>query len=733
MKKQILICGLAALTATTMLFAANDKLTFFKGSKKVRTVRVDDISEITYTDPEDGGFKKMRVAFSDTDPLEMEIDGFDRIDYVEGLPDNPLHVVVEPHYACATLHITTDDPGAYYRVSGCPVADLEGVPEEEWADRLFSDNVAFCQQVAASNGKQLCDFPMDAIFDSGDFDRDWWPSTVLLPDEESVLLFYTGEVEGNDINMTTEPLLVKFRTKKAEVLNTEYDVEVEFNSNTYTVKANARDIEGSDRDIPFYIEVYTKAQVEETGLEQLTVQSLQMLEQIIYRTDRTWADAMYYTSCERTYTNTRVGDEMVAVAYGCEYGVINTPFFTKEFTVPVPEISSDATFELSLDPISTSEYSLSVTPSDSDIKWTGMLVESSRIPDDYSRSAYVSNIIYYENSTNPGWKENERLVHVGAASGISTQSGLLCGNYMSVGKEYSILIFGIDDGGGVITDILEQKVTPKSASTNMKLDMSFSNFRENGNTNYLDVNIVPSDKEAKYVFDYLPDDNACAQLDCTDEEFIERYVSVSGEYLGNATYTGDMQKLMSMTSKYDNTLGVWRFGYYIAFAFGYDGEATSGVYAFKVNAATGEAELIRAPQEGKELTFEVELKDFQNAGNSNHITADVKPSDKDMKYVMDILPNSNSLLLANLSDEEFVEQYTAEQGQYLSNMTYTGDVEKKFAMGQEWNSVLGTWAWGKYTIFIFGYDGEQTSRLLMYEVNAETGEYTQIRGGEPAE
>lgn len=170
---------------------------------------------------------------------------------------------------------------------------------------------------------------------------------------------------------------------------------------------------------------------------------------------------------------------------------------------------------------------------------------------------------------------------------------------MSVGKEYSILIFGIDAGGGVITDILEQKVTPKSASADVKLDMSFSNFRENGNTNYLDVNIVPSDKEAKYVFDYLPEDNVCVQLDCTDEEF--------------------------------------------------------------------------------------------------------------------------------------VEQYTAVQGQYLSNMTYTGDVEKKFAMGQEWNSVLGTWAWGKYTIFIFGYDGEQTSRLLMYEVNAETGEYTQIRGGEPTE
>ena len=733
MKKQILICGLAALTATTMLFAANDKLTFFKGSKKVKTVRVDDISEITYTDPEEGGFKKMRVAFSDTDPLEMEIDGFDRIDYVEGLPDNPLHVTVEPHYACASLQIRTDDPEAYYRVAGCPVADLENVPEEEWMDRLFNDDVEYCRQVASGYGMQLSDFSMGTIFSQGDQDRDWWPSTILLADEEAVLLFYTGVTEGNDIIMTTEPLLVKFRTKKAEALNTEYDVDVEFNSNTYTVKANARDIEGTDRDIPFYIDVYSKEQVDAVGIEQLAVQSLQTVEQMIYRTGQTWNDVVYNTTGEKTYTNTRVGDELVAVAFGCEYGVINTQFYTKEFTVPVPEKTSDATFELTVDPTSTSEYTLSVTPSDTEIKWTGMLVESANIPDEYTRAAYVSNAIFYKNRMTPLWMEDGNLVHVGAAEGISTQSGLLSGTYMTVGTEYSILIFGVDDGGGVITDIVEQKVTPQSQSTSLKLDLSFSNFRENGSYNYLDVNIVPSDKNAKYVFDCLPDDNSCAQLDCTDEEFIARYVEVSGQYLDRTTYTGDLQKSVSMSSKYDTTLGVWRFGYYIAFAFGYDGEATSGLYVFRINAATGETEVLRAPGDAPELTFNVELKDFEEAGSYHFITCAVQPSDKEMKYVMDILPNSNAFISTDMSDEEFVTAYTEAQGQYLNRTTYTGDQDKKFSMGQEWNGTLGTWTWGKYNIFIFGYDGEQTSRLLMYEVNAETGEYTQIRGAEPAE
>ena len=101
------------------------------------------------------------------------------------------------------------------------------------------------------------------------------------------------------------------------------------------------------------------------------------------------------------------------------------------------------------------------------------------------------------------------------------------------------------------------------------------------------------------MFDYLPDDNASVQLDCTDQEFIDRYVSIAGSYLNLYTYTGDTNKSMSMGSKFDSTLGMWRFGYYIAFAFGYDGEATSGLYVFKVNAGTGEVEVLRSPEQAE--------------------------------------------------------------------------------------------------------------------------------------
>lgn len=725
MKKHILLCGLAALTATAVLFAANDKLVFFKDKTKVRTVRVDEISGISYTGQDAGGFSKMHIAFGDADPLEIDIDEFSRIEYVEGLPDNPLHVTVEPHHTCATLHITSDDPGAYYRVSGFPAYDLRNIPEEEWTDYIFNDDVAFCQNVAISSGKQLCDFAMSDIFHSGDLDRDFWPSSILLPDEECVLLFYTGEVEGNDIHMTTEPLLVKFRTKKAEFENTEYDLDVDFISNTFTVKANAVESEDSDPDIPFYIEVYNKSDVEATGLETLVASDMAALENIIYRTGSSWGEAMFRTTGERTYTNTRVGDQKVAVAFGCEYGVITTPFFTKEFTVPVPAKTSDATFELNIDPVSTSEYSLDVTPSDADIRWAGMLVESSKIPDDYTRAATVSSTICFLNQTSPSWKD--RYVHSGAVSGVSTQSGLVSGNYMSVGTEYSILIFGVDDNGCVITDILEHKVTPQSSAANLSIGITFSDFRQNGNVNYLTANLVPSDKEAKYVFDCLPDDNACVQLDCTDEEFIDRYVAVSGEYLDMHVYTGDQAKIMSMSNKFDSTLGMWKFGYYIAFAFGYDGEATSGLYVYKINAATGETELLRSPAES--LSLDVEIKDFTEVSASeNHITASVRPSDPDAKYVMDILPASNTLMMLDLTDEEFVQEYTAVQGQWLSRFTYTGDQEKVFSMGKEWNTALGMYMYGKYYIFMFGYDGEQTSPLQMFEVDAATGTYTQVRG-----
>lgn len=727
MKKMILSCGLAAIAAT-MLYAQNDKLEFYKGLHMVEKVYVDDIKEISYAEPADLGFKSMRIDLGDGNQKVIDLDGVDRINYREGLPDNPLQVTIDPHHACATLHITSSDPNAYYRVSGAPVADLEDIPEAEWVDYLFEDDVQYCQAIAESYGRTLSDFGMDAIFHKGDLTRDWWPTTYLFPDEEVALLFYTATVDGNDVNLTTEPMLVKFRTKKAEKVDTQYDIDVEFNSNTYTIKANAKDIEGTDRNIPFYIDLYTKEQVESSSLEDLTLLTLHMLEQTIYDTGHTWGDSMYYTQGERTVTNTCVGDEMVAVVYGCEYGVITTDFYTKEFTVPVPEVTNDATFTVEATRASNSEYMLDVTPSDPSIKWAGMLIESSKIPDDYSRSQQVSSTICFLNKTNPYWMDG--LVRQGHVADVSTQAGLISGNYMTVGMEYSILVFGVDDNGGVITNINETKITPTSQQAHLDLDITFSDYTDNGNTSYLTANIIPNDKEAKYVFDYLPDDNASAQLDCTDQEFIERYVSIQGEYLSNVMHTGDLSKTMSMGKKFNSTLGMWQYGYYIAFAFGYDGEATSGLYAFRVNAATGETELLRAPEPQTELTIDVQVNNFRpNDTYTNYIDAVITPSDKEARYVLDILPNSNYLISAGLSDEQFVADYVAAQGEYLSNFVYTGDKTKTFSLGQEWNSTLGMWQFGKETIFCFGYDGEQTTELMMFEVDGATGAVTQVRGG----
>lgn len=726
MKKIILSCGLAALAAT-MLFAQNDKLVFFKNSEKVESVRVDDVKGITYVKDADPGFKSMKLDLGDNDPLVIDLDEFDRIDYTEGLPDNPLSVTVDPHHACATLHITTSDPDAYYRVAGAPVADLDQVPEVQWIDYLFEADERECQEIAASYGATLSDFQMESIFHKGDLTRDWWPTTYLFPDEEVALVFYTAKVEGNNFVLTSEPMLVKFRTKKAELCNTEYDVDVTFNSNTYTIKATAKNIEGSDRNIPFYIDLYTKEQIESSNLDDLTLVTLAQLEQNIYNSNKTWADAMYYTEGERTVTNTRVGDEMVAVVYGCEYGVITTPYFIKEFTVPVPEVTSDATFTVNATAASTSEYMLNVSPSDPSVKWTGMLIESSKIPDEYTKSKEVSSTIRFLNITSPSWQD--RLVHQGNAENVSTQSGLIYGNLMSVGTEYSVLIFGIDDNGCVITEINETKITPQSQAADLSLELSFSDFEINGTTAHLTAHIVPSDKNAKYVFNYLPEDNACAQLDCTDEEFIERYVSVEGQYLSNNVYTGDLDKRMAMGQKYDSTLGMWKFGYYIAFAFGYDGEATSGLYAYRINAATGEAELLRAPEPQSGLSINLAIDNFRpNDSQTNFVDVHVTPSDKEAKYVLDKLPSSHYMISSNLSDEQFIADYVAVQGTYLSSAIYSGDLNKTFSMGQSWNNDLGMFEFGNYTFFCYGYDGEQTSDLLMFEVNGKTGEVTQLRG-----
>ena len=77
------------------------------------------------------------------------------------------------------------------------------------------------------------------------------------------------------------------------------------------------------------------------------------------------------------------------------------------------------------------------------------------------------------------------------------------------------------------------------------------------------------------------------------EEFIADYVAAEGSWL--ELFTGEKTRKMSFSSSYDSSAGGYVFKPYILFVFGYDGETTSELYMYRIDAGTGAMEQLRGP------------------------------------------------------------------------------------------------------------------------------------------
>lgn len=129
----------------------------------------------------------------------------------------------------------------------------------------------------------------------------------------------------------------------------------------------------------------------------------------------------------------------------------------------------------------------------------------------------------------------------------------------------------------------------------------------------------------------------------------------------------------------------------------------------------------------KDLTFEFTFDDVTGTGDYfRELKMRVKPSDKKEKYVIEYLPASHYVVSDDKSDEELISDYVAVQGQYLP--VVTGNQTKVIPFGSEYDYDVEGWVFKPYRIFVFGYDGAQTSELYMFEVDVANNVITQTRG-----
>ncbi len=588
MRKTLAICGLA-VAAAGMIYAASDKINIFRSGILTHSINIDELDNISYEkDASGNGFSQMKANFKNGNVATFDIDDVQGMEYTAGRPDNPVTVEVIPHHMCATLSVTSPDDDEMYRFHGVPVSQLASYDESVWAQKLFDADLEFLQDVAGSYGRPLDSFDPDEMFFHGSQMLDWFPSETIPAGEEIALVVYTGYAEGNDVVLTSEPKLIRFNCKQLVDEGVRFDVTADMTSTTLTVKADA--IGGSD--IPFSIQLYSPEEVAENGLQYLVGVSLSNLEQMVYRYGMSWDDVTYRVHGERTYTNRRTGDSWVAVVFGCEYGVATTDATVEVFEIPMAEVTDDCTFETSVTQLSASEMQVEVVPSNETTRWTTLFVESSKLGEEENAAEmYVANSVYWINALNTLSWTDSKMVHSGSST-LNTHDDMIDGAYMQVGTEYTALIFGVDEVGTRTTAIKKVTLqTQSEVSGDLTFEVEPGNFDDSQMyTHYLEVTVTPSDQEKKYVFEHLPADNAYAKLDCSDEEFMQRYVDVQGEWL--TLRQGTLTRMLPFAKSYTST-GNW--GDYVIMIFGYDGEITSELYLYKVDGGTGEMTQLRGP------------------------------------------------------------------------------------------------------------------------------------------
>ncbi len=593
MKKQIMIlCGLAA--AAGIAFASSEKINFIKDNEVLGSVRLESVDHISYGGDTGEGFTTLDVTRRSGAVTSVSLSSFDRMEYEPSLPANPLSVVVEPHHMCATLHVTVSEPGVWYRFSGMPVSELAGIPEEDWADYLVEDDIAYIYDVAAQYGQTLTPAKLPEIFEQGDQARDWFPMTIISDNTQIALVAYTATIEEGKIKVTTEPLYIPFTTKKIEDCGVRFNLSFDVTSTSLTVKADPYNPDGSESDIPYIISLYSPEDIVSQGLPALVGNTLSGLENMVYNYGMTWDDVTLRGHGEKTYTNRRQGDVWIAVAHGCEYGVATTDASYEAVEIPEATVTDDCTFDAVFTQTSGTEGTVTITPSNPDTRYAAFLVEKSKL-ESTTPSMYLANKVYYINVMNTFQWPTTEYMHTGAST-LSTYTDMIDGRILPADTEYAVLICGLTDDGTRTTEIKELTIsTHAQQMSDVTFDVTFGNFsRPNDWASYLDINVVPSDPDVTYVLEYQRK-SSCKLLDYdNDVDFMNYFMDLNGPY--TTLHKGEFGKTMAFSSNYDYEAGGYVFGSYIVFIFGYDGTPVTSLTAFEVDTATGTVTQIRGMQ-----------------------------------------------------------------------------------------------------------------------------------------
>lgn len=589
-----LLCALVPAAPLTV-HADNAKIAFHADGTKTHALPADKIDNIKWWGGDEfTGYQGLTVTMADGMEHWFDIDNLSAMTWEKGKPDSPLTVSVIPHHYCAEFDVKSAG-NDWYRIYAMTEDELAAYDASVWAEVMIDKDLEYVYSVVEQYGRPLSTFNNADIFEQGDGLWEFWPEKCYYDDTAVAAIIYTGRIRGNTIEITSEPILERFRTKKIEDLGTRFHIEADMTATRITLKADPIDDGTSPQDIWYNIEMFSPDQIDaaEYGLGTLVATSLRNLQMAVYNYGASWDEILYQGHGERQYSNMRTGDSWVAVAYGVELGVCTTDVSFEIFTIPMAEITDDCTFEVETVQLSAAECELHVTPSNPDTRYAAILVETDRLQGEYAPEMKVADRVYWLNYMHTiDWNTTGKVCQ--GPSVINTHSGMIDGKYLSAGIPYTVLLFGLEPDGCRTTAVAQVEITTESKTRDdLTFEVSFGNFNpQSAWTHTLDVTVTPSDPEATYVFEYLKADNMYADLEnTTDAEFMTRYSDVQGPYLN--LYTGENTRRCQFGSDYDYDTDSFVFNPYIVFVYGYDGGSTTPLHVWRVYPETGDVEQIR--------------------------------------------------------------------------------------------------------------------------------------------
>lgn len=478
------------------------------------------------------------------------------------LPACPVQMyILEESYYYARITWLPENDNLTYISFVMDKATFESYESEE---ALFADDVAFYQERADALGISLEEYVLSfEVFYQGGMTE---TMTGRIPGTDYVVYSYAAELQNGTLVRTSSIGSEEFRTKELVVYDASFEINADLHSNRMTLNVST-----DNTDFRFGMTLFDENDWSSfTDAQAAAEELIWQLEMMVEMLDLSWEDVTYLGEGSDDYDNLIAGDKYYAVVCGIDDAVMVSNVATREFVIPMPEITDNCTFTADFINVSQTEMDVTVTPSNESTRYLAVIKESAFFTQSNTPEAYAAEMLYnlvYYDAVDWG---NTDILYTGEHT-FNSYVDVIDPQYLKADTEYTMLVFGVDEFGERTTEIASfVQRTPPVQAAGLEIDIQVTSVEDKA----INVIFTPSIADANYHFDAYPLEDYEGE---TPESFMEYVISVNGEYL----------KLYQGTQEYTFTYYFPREEY-VVFAFGYDGDITSDLFMKKVNMITGE-------------------------------------------------------------------------------------------------------------------------------------------------